>query len=80
VNPPWNQPHVTFAAVNRSPMLRPVRAAGLHCEHTSQNGSVSSTNVPRLPLVGGRVDVDVAGVPHSGTSPNTDDFGPHTTP
>ena len=54
VNPPWNQPHVTFAAVNRSPMLRPVMAAGLACEHTSQNGSVSSTNVPSCPLVGGR--------------------------
>ena len=28
-NPPWNQPHVTPAAVSRSPMLRPVSAAGV---------------------------------------------------
>jgi hypothetical protein len=44
-------------------------AAGVHCEHTSQKGSVSSTNVPSFPFVGAGVDVDDALVPHSGTSP-----------
>ena len=50
-------------------MFRPFMAAGLAVEHTSQNGSVSSTNVPSRPLVGAGVAVDVAGPPHSGTSP-----------
>ena len=36
LNPPWNQPHVIPASVSRSPMLRPVIAAGLVCEQTSQ--------------------------------------------
>ena len=35
-NPPWNHPHVTPAAVSRSPMFRPVSAAVDPCEHTSQ--------------------------------------------
>ena len=67
--PPWNHPQVTPAAVNRSPMLRPVSAAVEPCEHTSQYGSVSLVNVPIVPLVAADVWVDETGAPHSGTLP-----------
>src|SRR6266700_1515021 len=80
VNPPWNHPQVTSAAVRRSPMFRPDRAAVWPLEQTSQYGSVSSTNVPNWPLGGTAVDVDEAGGPHSDTCPYTDDEGPHSTP
>src|SRR4029453_8674754 len=68
-NPPWNHPHVTPAAVSRSPTLRPGSAAVEPWEQTSQEGSVSSTNVPSVPLLGAGVEVEETGGPHGGTFP-----------
>src|SRR4029450_8380113 len=50
-------------------MFRLVRAAVFPCEQTSQYGSVSSTKVPSVPLVGAGVVVTDAGPPHSGAAP-----------
>src|SRR5262249_55414111 len=80
VKPPWNHPHVTPAAVSRSPTFRPVSAAVRPREQTSQYGSVSSTRVPGRSPAGACVAVDEAGPPHSGTSPYTARGGPQDAP